>query len=62
MTPWHHHLCYATLVGFPKAAIADAHAEVVLIANKPIEEVVDRLWRVTSKQKIDRYYEVLGLL
>jgi len=49
----------SAMTGFPVVAIADRHPEVVAIANKPIEVLVERLWCMTSRQNIDDYHAMV---
>ena len=35
--------------------------QVIALANKTTEVVIDQLWQLTARKKIDALYEVLGL-
>ena len=50
---------FAKLLGISYANIPDDHPEVLAFSSLPMEGMIDELFRGTSKDKVDQYYEVL---
>lgn len=49
----------AQMTGFPAAALADDHADVVALANKPRDELVEQLCTIVHPATINKYYTAI---
>ena len=49
------------LTGFPVMAISDNHPEVVALADIGAEDLVEKLWSITTVAHIEKYHALLRL-
>jgi len=47
------------MTGFPTAALADDHADVVALANKPRDELVEQLCNIVHPATISKFHTAI---